>query len=326
MLGAGRNDHFTTKPGTVWAENLGARYGLSVSPAYTAMPGRRARLSPDRQRQQLCGRHARINVAPPNVAAAVNIPPVRPRSPAFWRAGRSIQARSMRSGRAQRCLCPVRSRRREPATAQTAIATAANDLVAQVARLQAAGARNLIVIGMMDISQDAVWPSPSPADPAQLKASRRRSRPVDGGTGRQEPALFRHRQTDRHHSRQPLGLRFHQHDGSGLRRGQCAAAGARQWLHVRRPQASVHQLAQGGFRLGLFLAGRGEPHGPAVAGGLGRSGAQWRSIDGRLQEFQNFGYQGQGVFVTGDYASSDKDASAGLPSADGAAWQLCARL
>jgi outer membrane lipase/esterase len=50
---------------------------------------------------------------------------------------------------------------------------------------------------------------------------------------------------------------------------------------------------------------------------MGRSGAQWRSIDGRLREFQNFGYQGQGFFATGDAASSDIDARGGQPSADG---------
>jgi sulfur carrier protein len=36
------------------------------------------------------------------------------------------------------------------------------------------------------------------------------------------------------------------------------------------------------------------------------------------QQFENFGYQGQGFFVTGDYASSRQDANGGgLPSANG---------
>jgi outer membrane lipase/esterase len=69
----------------------------------------------------------------------------------------------------------------------------------------------------------------------------------------------------------------------------------------------VHSSLEGASRVGLLSQ---VP--------MGRSGAQWRSIDGRLREFQNFGYQGQGFFVTGDYASSHQDATGGLPSAKGA--------
>jgi outer membrane lipase/esterase len=50
---------------------------------------------------------------------------------------------------------------------------------------------------------------------------------------------------------------------------------------------------------------------------MGRSGAQWRSIDGRMREFQNFSYTGQGLFITGDYAPSKLDATASWPSASG---------
>lgn len=31
-------DHFSTNPGTVWSQNLGAAYGFTVSPAYAAQP------------------------------------------------------------------------------------------------------------------------------------------------------------------------------------------------------------------------------------------------------------------------------------------------
>jgi hypothetical protein len=41
------------------------------------------------------------------------------------------------------------------------------------------------------------------------------------------------------------------------------------------------------------------------------------------QQFENFGYQGQGFFVTGDYASSRQDANGGgLPSANGSGGSL----
>jgi phospholipase/lecithinase/hemolysin len=56
----GPNARFTTKPGTVWAENLGANYGKSVTPAYAVYPATPPGFAPQRQWQQPgCRRRAR---------------------------------------------------------------------------------------------------------------------------------------------------------------------------------------------------------------------------------------------------------------------------
>jgi outer membrane lipase/esterase len=47
---------------------------------------------------------------------------------------------------------------------------------------------------------------------------------------------------------------------------------------------------------------------------LKRADAQWRSIDARLQEFENFGYKGQGVFFSSDYAYTQRSESGAFPS------------
>lgn len=51
---------------------------------------------------------------------------------------------------------------------------------------------------------------------------------------------------------------------------------------------------------------------------MGRSGAAWRSIDGRMREFQNFSYQGKGFFFTADHAPEKIDGTSVSPSLDGA--------
>ena len=98
-------------------------------------------------------------------------------------------------------------------------------------------------------------------------------------------------------------------------RSPCAVpADGHMYADGRHPSTLFHQVIadwihgslEGGSRVGLLSQ---VP--------MGRSGAQWRAIDGQLREFQNFGYEGQGFFATGDHASSDIDAHGGQPSADG---------
>lgn len=82
----------------------------------------------------------------------------------------------------------------------------------------------------------------------------------------------------------------------------------------KHPSTSMHRVISDWVSASLKGANR---MGLLSQVALTRSSAQWRAIDARMQELQNFGDQGQGVFVTGDYAAFDLDASAGVPSADG---------
>ncbi len=46
------------------------------------------------------------------------------------------------------------------------------------------------------------------------------------------------------------------------------------------------------------------------------SSAQWLAIDGQMSAFQNYGYNGQGFFISGNYSSSRSDVTASQPSID----------
>jgi outer membrane lipase/esterase len=320
MLGVGRYAHFTTKPGAVWAENVGASYGLSVTPAYTATPGATVALDfhLSASGNNLAIGDARINAAPPsNTPEAANLPSVRMQVDGFLARGAlDPSALYVISGGHNDVFAQLGG---APEAAQTAMVTAADDLTAQVTRLQSAGARHLIVVGIMDISQTPIGRAQTPADAAQLKdliatfetqltAGLAGKNLLYFNTGRlldtvlADPAAF--------------GFTNTTDPACGVVDAlQCQVpANGHLFADNKHPSTSMHRVIsdwvygslEGAHRMGLLsqLA-------------LTRSSAQWRSIDARMQEFQNFGYQGQGVFVTADYASSDNDASVGLPSADG---------
>lgn len=50
---------------------------------------------------------------------------------------------------------------------------------------------------------------------------------------------------------------------------------------------------------------------------LGRSGAEWRTIDSRTRNYQNYAYKGNRFFVAGDYSDANADAATGPKFADG---------
>ncbi|MBK9522711.1 MAG: autotransporter domain-containing protein [Rhodocyclaceae bacterium] len=50
---------------------------------------------------------------------------------------------------------------------------------------------------------------------------------------------------------------------------------------------------------------------------LGRSGAEWRTIDSRTRNYQNYAYKGDRFFVAGDYSDANADAPTGPKFADG---------
>ncbi|HYH18361.1 MAG TPA: autotransporter domain-containing protein [Azospirillum sp.] len=130
---------FTTNPGPVWAENLAAAYGTTARPAVSggtdyAVGG------------------ARVSQLPgvPNAAPTATATPVRTQISTHLAAN---------GGRADPNALyavwaganDIFSALNTPATAQAAVTQAASDLVAEVARLRAAGARYIIVPLVPDI-------------------------------------------------------------------------------------------------------------------------------------------------------------------------------
>ncbi|MFZ4539112.1 autotransporter outer membrane beta-barrel domain-containing protein, partial [Propionivibrio sp.] len=208
-----------------------------------------------------------------------------------------------------------------PAGAPAAVVTAANDFVAQVARLQNAGVRNMIVIGLPDIGKTPEGQSQGLAAAtflSQLTATYDATQAA--GLAGKNLLYFDGNKLFTAIFANPLAYGFTNTTvpkcgwPPAAALGCAAAADGYMFADVVHWSTSLHKVVsdwiysslEGASRVGLLSQ---VP--------MGRSGAQWRSIDGRLREFQNFGYQGQGFFVTGDYASSDKDAYAGLPSANG---------
>ncbi|MBS1191747.1 MAG: Phospholipase/lecithinase/hemolysin [Rhodocyclaceae bacterium] len=320
-------DHFSTNPGKVWSQNLGANYGLAVSPAYAAQPNTNPiAFSPIASGNNFATGSARINLAtitPPN---AVLIPPVSTQvTDMLARGPLDRQALYAISGGHNDVFAQLSAPSNGAAVA--GIITAANDLTAQVTRLQSAGARHLIVIGIMDMTKTPVASMPADVpDPvllgnlvtsfnATLESGLAGKNLLYFNTGNMlntviaNPAAYGFTNvTDAATPSSSLGRT----PDPGKETGYLFA-------DIRHPSAQFHKIMsdwiysslEGASRVGLMSQ---VP--------LGRSGAQWRSIDGRFNEFQNFGFKGQGFFVTGDYASSQKDAYAGMPSVEGSGGSL----
>lgn len=326
IVGAGRYDRFTTKPGTVWAENLGASYGRSVTPAYTALPGAPLVFSLNATGNNLAIGGALINSAPSDPSAA-NLPPVSAQITGFLARG-SIDSRALYTlwaGGNDVFAQFVASAGANPSVAhQAAIATAANDLTAQVTRLQAAGARNLVVIGLMDTASAPFGLSASASDRGQLKSLKATfNASLAAGLAGKNLLYFDTGGLINSILANPLAYGFTNTTAKAC--GNVSAllcqtpANGYMYADDKHPSTSFHKLVSDWIYASLEGASR---VGVLSQVPIGRSGAQWRSIDGRFNEFQNFGYKGQGFFVTGDYASSQKDAYAGMPSADGSGGSL----
>ena len=317
-------NHFSTNPGLVWSQYLGERYGLAVSPAYAAANPVPYVFNPLPDGNNFAVGSARVNAAPIK-PKDVNVPPIS-------RQLDDLLARGPLDSKALYAISggpnDVFSQMAVPddADAMTGIVRAANDLTAQVSRLQSAGARHIIVIGVMDLRKVPVASIPSLIpDPVRLGnlVTTFNATLESGLAGKNllffntvklldtliaNPAAYGFTNVKDAATLQSIG---HAPD-SGKETGYLFA-------DVGHPSAQFHQIQsdwvyaslEGASRVGLLSQ---------VA--LGRSSAQWRSIDGRVSEFQNFGYQGQGFFVTGDHAASKTNAHAGSPSADGSASSL----
>lgn len=327
----GPNSHFTTNPGAVWAENLGASYGKPVTTAYAAsMTG--FALNATGNNFAIGG--ARVNAVPGVLAGqlaplAAAIPPVSAQVTGFlargaldssalygvWAGANDVftQAGAVGAGVS-------------PAVAQAAMVSAANDLTAQITRLQAAGANKMIVISVPDIGKTPYGASLGASGAGLLSGlTAAYDATLAAGLAGKNLLYFDGVKLFSAILDNPAAYGFTNTTipacgaASSLGCTPGAAATGALFADGVHPSSSAHKVIsdwvyaslEGSARVGLLSQ---VP--------MGRSGAQWRAIDGRLQEFQNFGYKGQGFFVTGDYASSTKDASGALPSADGSGGSL----
>jgi outer membrane lipase/esterase len=166
LVGPNAN-RFTTNPGTVWAQNLGSRYGLAVTPGFALNPltaqfaatgGNDYAVGGARN----TGTPGVFSLSAPNEALgsaiAGNIPPIasqvsthlgqvngtaNPRALyAIWSGANDIFYQAGIVGAMGTSVLPQ---------ALTAVGTAAGDEIAQIGALRAAGARNIVVIGLPDM-------------------------------------------------------------------------------------------------------------------------------------------------------------------------------
>lgn len=161
----GQNARFTNNPGTVWADNLGARYGKPVTPAYAAWqtggPKSTGGFTPLSRGNNFAVGGARVNASPGLIGSFPGLGPYIPsvrtqitdflvRGPVDTKALYAIVAGS------NDILAQVRlvmANAISPEAARTAVVTAAQDFVTQVERLQAAGVSRLVVIGIPDLGK-----------------------------------------------------------------------------------------------------------------------------------------------------------------------------
>ncbi|MDP3637942.1 MAG: autotransporter domain-containing protein, partial [Azonexus sp.] len=294
---------------------------MAVSPAYAAQPSTSPLIfSPIDSGNNFATGSARINLVTTTSPDAALIPPVSTQvTHMLARGPLDPNALYAISGGHNDVFAQLSAG--SNAAAVAGIVTAANDLTAQITRLQSAGARHLIVVGIMDMTKTPIASMPGNVpDPlllgnlvssfnAVLESGLAGKNLLYFNTGKMldtviaNPAAYGFTNVTDAATSSSLG---HAPDPG--------KETAYLFADIRHPSAQFHKIMSEWIYSSLEGASR---VGTMSLVPLGRSGAQWRSIDGRFNQFQNFGYKGQGFFVTGDYASSQKDAYAGAPSVDG---------
>ncbi len=328
----GANAKFTTNPGTVWTDNLGANYGQLVRSAYTANPLPGYALNSTGNNFAIGG--ARVSGQPGVLngalsAWALSLPPVSSQVSAFlargaldsgalyglWAGANDVftQAGAIGVG------LPV------PAAIGN-MATAGSEMVNQVTRLQAAGARNMIVIGVPDIGATPYGAAQGVAGAALLSTlTSTYNTTLSSGLAGKNLLYFDGAKLFSAILASPARYGFSNTTlpacgaASALGCVPGAAATGALFADGVHPSSAAHRVISDWVYSSLEGAGQ---MGVLSRIPLARSGVRWRAMDGRVQEFQNFGYRGQGVFVTADYAPGKLDAALGQPSADGASSSL----
>ena len=332
----GPNARFTNNPGTVWTDNLGASYGKTVTTAYAAWQtgggNTTGGFTLNSTGNNFAVGGARVSNTPGRITnypgLGPYIPPVRTQITDFLSRGpidtKALYAIMAGANDILTQATLVRAGAITSDDARAAIVTAAQDFAAQVTRLQAAGAKNLIVIGIPDIGKTPAGASLPASTTALLSnlTSTYDAAQVAGLAGKNLLYFDGNKLLTSIYAN-PASYGFTDTltpaCGAVAALGCVATANGHMFADPVHWSTSLHQVMsdwlysslEGASRMGLLSQ---VP--------MGRSGAQWRSIDGRMRDFQNFGQQGQGFFVTGDYATSNISAHAGLPSADGAGRNL----
>jgi outer membrane lipase/esterase len=324
----GANNHFSTNPGTIWAQNLGAKYGVSFTPAYaTDAASNPYTFSLVAGGNDFAVGMGRVNLAPTLSAEAVNIPPMSAQVTDFLARGaldpNALYA--LASGHndviTQYMALPANGGTTSLADAQSALVTAAGDMAAQVARMRVAGARHLIVVGIMDITKTPYGQQQTPANLAQLQTlvSTYNTALTSALAGQNLLYFNTSRLLDTIVANPTAFGITNTTDAActSFSLGCPAPAGTEGYLFAdpKHPSEIGHRIISDWVYSSLEAASN---VGLLSQVALKRADAQWRAIDGRLQEFENFGFKGRGVFFSSDYASSQRSASAMLPAGDDA--------
>ena len=327
---------FTTNPDNVWSEDLAARYNKSMSPVYSTEG---FTFTPDGTSNNFAVGGARVELEPgvlggPLAAMAPYVPTVNDQVNQFLSRG-PLDRKALYSVWAGANdiftqFADVAGQAIDVPVALANLQTAAEAEGAQITRLQKAGAKNLIVIGVPDVALTPFGSEVGPEGGALLSAmtstfnntlkasiagknllyfdssSALEAIIADPGrfgvTNTADPACGVENSS--------LGC------VPGVTEGSVSAEQAAGYLFADgvHPSGTGHSVISDWIYSTLGSTGRMSLLATLP---MGRSGAQWRSIDNRIREFQNFSYRGQGFFVTGDYAPGELDATSDTPGASG---------
>ena len=330
---------FTTNPDNIWVQNLAPRYGLSTAPAYsTTFNGTSGTYTANSTGNNFAIGGARVELLPGVLSGAltpmaVNLPSVSTQVTSFLSRGavdsNALYAVWAGANDVFTQLGAVSAAAITPTAAVANMQTAAAATAREVARLRSAGARNLIVMSVPSIGSTPYGVSTGVAGAALadtlVNAYNGTLKAALANTGvlymdaaaavaaiQANPARFGITNT----TLPACGTASSLGCVPGVTAGTMTAAQAAASLFADgvHPSGTAHRIMSDWVYSTLDSTGR---LGLMSTVPMGRSGAQWRSIDGRMREFQNFSYTGQGLFITGDYAPSKLDATASWPSASG---------
>ena len=324
----GPNSKFTTNPDKVWSENLGERYGKPVVSAYQASAYGFTTLASG---NNFAVGGARVNARPGVMAGALTplslfIPPVsaqvsdylargavnRSALYSVWAGGNDVllQSEIVRAGGSL-------------GVAQAAMVLAANDMTAQISRLQANGAKYVVVMSVPDVGKAPVGASAGAGGAAVLSSlSTSYNATLSAGLAGSNVLYFDSGKLLDEVFAKPAAygitnLTTPACGPSPLASLGCAPGSAADGALMAdgvHPSGTTHRLISDWVYSTLEGASR-----VAVLGKLPmeRSEALYRSVSGRVQQFQNFGFKGQGLFVTGDYGGGYREAHLGAASTEG---------
>lgn len=325
---------FTTNPDNIWVQNLAPRYGLSTASAWSTTGGVYTANSTG---NNFAIGGARAEQQPgvlggPLMPMAATLPPVSTQVTSFLARG-AVDGRALYAVWAGANDAFVQLEAvgggLDPMVALGNMQTAAAATAAQVTRLRNAGAKNIVVMGVPAIGSTPFGATLTPQGAAlidtMVSTYNATLKAAMAGTGamyidaaaavaavQANPARFGITNTTvpACGSSSSLGC------VPGVTVGAMAAADAATAMFADgvHPSGITHRIMSDWIYSTLESTARLSLMSSVP---MGRSGAQWRSIDNRMREFQNFSYTGQGLFVTGDHSPSKLDATSQWASASG---------